>query len=126
MAGVADPAPHILYQTLLGVWPEGRPAGEALAAPRRRVADYMRKATNEAKVHASWVNPNTEYDAAVRDFVCRLLPDADEGPFLTDFLALQRRVAFSGNFNSLAQVLLKFTCRACPTSTAGPNCGTSA
>jgi (1->4)-alpha-D-glucan 1-alpha-D-glucosylmutase len=105
---------YLRYQTLLGVWPEGRPAGEALAGPRGRVADYMRKATKEAKVHTSWVNPNTEYDAAVRDFVFRVLADVDEGPFLTDFLALQRRVAFFGYFNSLSQVLLKLTCLGVP------------
>jgi (1->4)-alpha-D-glucan 1-alpha-D-glucosylmutase len=105
---------YLLYQTLLGAWPEWRPAGEALAELRRRVADYMRKATKEAKVHTSWVNPNTEYDDAVRDFVARVLADADEGPFHADFLALQRRVAFFGYFNSLSQVLLKLTCPGVP------------
>ncbi len=103
---------YLLYQTLLGAWPEGQPAGDALVGLRGRVVDYMRKATKEAKVHTSWVNPNTEYDDAVRDFVCRVL--ADEGPFLTDFLALQRRVAFFGYFNSLGQVLLKLTCPGVP------------
>src|SRR5262249_43826094 len=65
---------------------------------------------------------NEEYDAAVRQFVARLLPDAgsegaapgqaprDEGdPFLTDLARLQGRVAYFGYFNALAQVLLKLT-----------------
>src|SRR5262249_58151956 len=35
-------------------------------------------------------------------------------PFLDDLLSLQRRVAFFGYFNSLAQVLLKLTCPGVP------------
>jgi (1->4)-alpha-D-glucan 1-alpha-D-glucosylmutase len=113
-----QPAPdrndeYLLYQTLLGAWP-APPALDAdgLARFRERIAAYMEKATREAKVHTSWVNPNEEYDAAVRRFVARLLPDPAGGrddPFLADLLDLQRRVAFFGYFNSLAQVLLKLT-----------------
>jgi (1->4)-alpha-D-glucan 1-alpha-D-glucosylmutase len=109
-----QPAPdrndeYLLYQTLLGAWP-AEPAGAGdLVEFRGRVAAYMEKATKEAKVHTSWVNPNEEYDAAVRQFVGRLLAGAAGDPFLEDLLALQRRVAFFGYFNALAQVLLKLT-----------------
>jgi (1->4)-alpha-D-glucan 1-alpha-D-glucosylmutase len=132
---------YLLYQTLLGAWPaEPAPRGSATACPsqpaslpqagslagsplgcggglaefRERVAAYMQKATKEAKVHTSWVNPNEEYDAAVQQFVHRLLPDAAGDPFLDDLLALQRRVAFFGYFNALSQVLLKLTCPGVP------------
>ncbi|HKB37342.1 MAG TPA: hypothetical protein VKD72_12905, partial [Gemmataceae bacterium] len=84
---------------------------------RERIAAYMHKATKEAKVHTSWVNANEEYDAAVRDFVWRVLPGSGpdlEDPFLVDLLELQRRVAFYGYFNSLAQVVLKCTCPGVP------------
>jgi (1->4)-alpha-D-glucan 1-alpha-D-glucosylmutase len=109
-----QPAPdrndeYLLYQTLLGAWPEGPSSGEAMAEFRGRIADYVRKATKEAKVHTSWINPNTEYDDAVCRFVGRLLPDADADPFLEDLRRLQRRVAFFGYFNSLSQLLLKLT-----------------
>jgi (1->4)-alpha-D-glucan 1-alpha-D-glucosylmutase len=105
---------YLLYQTLLGAWPaEPAPAG-GLAEFRERVAAYMQKATKEAKVHTSWVNPNEEYDAAVQQFVHRLLPDAAGDPFRDDLLALQRRVAFFGYFNALSQVLLKLTCPGVP------------
>jgi (1->4)-alpha-D-glucan 1-alpha-D-glucosylmutase len=80
-----------------------------MARFRARIADYVQKATKEAKVHTSWINPNEEYDAAVRSFVERLLPESGQSPFLGDLLALQRRVAFFGRFNSLSQVLLKLT-----------------
>jgi (1->4)-alpha-D-glucan 1-alpha-D-glucosylmutase len=109
-----QPAPdrndeYLLYQTLLGAWPDGPLDGNALVGFRARIADYMQKATKEAKVHTSWINPNEEYDQAVRLFVEHLLPDSGQGPFLGDLLALQRRVAFFGRFNSLSQVLLKLT-----------------
>jgi (1->4)-alpha-D-glucan 1-alpha-D-glucosylmutase len=114
-----QPAPdrndeYLLYQTLLGAWPADPPAAGGLAPFRERITAYMEKATKEAKVHTSWVNPNEEYDDAVRQFVSRLLPDTADDPFLTDLVALQRRVAFFGYFNSLAQVLLKLSCPGVP------------
>jgi (1->4)-alpha-D-glucan 1-alpha-D-glucosylmutase len=117
-----QPAPdrndeYLLYQTLLGAWPadlEQPLTAEGLADFRSRIAGYMHKATKEAKVHTSWVNPNEEYDSAVRQFIGRLLPDGGGDPFLEDLLALQRRVAFFGYFNSLSQVLLKLTCPGVP------------
>src|SRR6516165_744042 len=81
---------------------------EGLAQFRGRIADYMAKATREAKVHTSWINPNEEYDAAVRQFVGQLLPDGG-GAFVGDLQALQRRVGYFGRFNSLSQLLLKLT-----------------
>src|SRR5262249_29388239 len=114
-----QPAPdrndeYLLYQTLLGAWPAEPMTAEGIASFRERVAAYMQKATKEAKVHTSWVNPNEEYDDAVRQFVFRVLPDSPDDPFLKDLLALQRKVAFFGCFNSLAQVLLKLTCPGVP------------
>jgi (1->4)-alpha-D-glucan 1-alpha-D-glucosylmutase len=114
-----QPAPdrndeYLLYQTLLGAWPAQPPTAEGLADFRGRIAEYMQKATKEAKVHTSWVNPNEEYDDAVRQFIARLLPEAGGDPFLDDLLPLQRRLAFFGSFNSLAQVLLKLTCPGVP------------
>jgi (1->4)-alpha-D-glucan 1-alpha-D-glucosylmutase len=127
-----QPAPdrndeYLLYQTLLGAWPPdleqpaatGRPGcgqltAEGLADFRGRIVEYMHKATKEAKVHTSWVNPNEEYDGAVRQFIGRLLPESGGEPFLDDLLPLQRRVAFFGYFNSLSQLLLKLTCPGVP------------
>jgi (1->4)-alpha-D-glucan 1-alpha-D-glucosylmutase len=109
-----EPAPdrneeYLLYQTLLGAWPAaGGP--KDFVCFRERIVRYMQKAIKEAKVHTSWVNPNEEYDAAVRDFVCRLLPDSPDDPFLADLRPLQRQVAFFGYFNSLSELLLKLTC----------------
>ncbi len=105
---------YLLYQTLLGVWPMTPPTAEEYAALRERIAAYMHKATKEAKVHTSWINPNQAYDSAVRNFVWRLLPDGGRGRFLEAFLPFQRRVAYYGQFNSLSQLLLKLTAPGVP------------
>lgn len=100
---------YLLYQTLIGAWPpEVRTAAE-FAEFRERIIAYMQKATKEAKTHTSWINPNAEYDAAVRDFVQRVLGDERKNPFLKDLQAFQQRIAFYGQFNALAQALLKLT-----------------
>jgi (1->4)-alpha-D-glucan 1-alpha-D-glucosylmutase len=100
---------YLLYQTLIGAWPIEPLDSNGFQYFRDRILAYMQKATKEAKVHTSWINPDPDYDAAVREFVMRLLPDDPEDPFLKDLLAFQRPVAFCGYFNSLAQVLLKLT-----------------
>jgi (1->4)-alpha-D-glucan 1-alpha-D-glucosylmutase len=69
----------------------------------------MLKAGREAKVHSSWVNPNTDYEEATRDFVRTLLSPDPGNLFLREFLPLQQRLARVGAINSLAQVLLKLT-----------------
>src|SRR5262249_49748133 len=99
---------YLFYQTLVGAWP-GDETREAFAAFRRRMVEYMLKATKEAKVHTSWVNPDDDYDGAVRAFVEGVLGDDPEGAFRKEFAPFARRVAFFGRLNSLAQVLLKCT-----------------
>ncbi|GAC1541734.1 MAG: malto-oligosyltrehalose synthase [Herpetosiphon sp.] len=107
---------YLLYQSLVGAWPSEllRPAGTpldgaAVIAFRERILAYMKKATNEAKVHTSWLNPKEAYDTALRDFVLQLLPDGGDGPFMQDLMEFTRTVAFYGWFNALSQQLLKLT-----------------
>jgi (1->4)-alpha-D-glucan 1-alpha-D-glucosylmutase len=120
-----QPAPdrndeYLLCQTLVGAWPvearEGPLAfdSQEFAQFRDRIVAYIRKATLEAKVHTSWVNPNEEYDEAVKGFVSRLLEPRGKNRFLSDLQAFQRRVAFFGRWNSLSQILLKLTCPGVP------------
>jgi (1->4)-alpha-D-glucan 1-alpha-D-glucosylmutase len=71
------------------------------------VTDFMRKALKEAKVHTSWITPNTEYEEAMLQFTRAILDPAESGQFLEDFCQLQRKVAFFGIFNSLSQTVLK-------------------
>jgi (1->4)-alpha-D-glucan 1-alpha-D-glucosylmutase len=69
----------------------------------------MIKAVREAKQHSTWMNPDEEYEDAVRHFVQTLLSDPERSPFLVDFLPFQRRLARFGLLNGLTQTLLKLT-----------------
>lgn len=114
---------YFLYQTLVGAWPmddfanAGWRDGEApppLAAGLRdsflaRIQDYMSKSLNEAKVHSSWINPDPEYDAAMRQFVARILDPEKSPEFFADIRRFSREISHWGCFNSLAQLVLKLT-----------------
>ena len=102
---------YLLYQTLVGAWPQ-RDADEPLEVFTDRIRAYMEKATKEAKVHTSWVNPYLAYDDAVRGFVTRLL--APGSPFIDASRPFREAVARAGAVNSLAQTLLKITAPGIP------------
>src|SRR5947209_6810090 len=104
---------YLFYQVLLGAWPFD-PTPEELSIFRERLVAYMLKAIKEAEVHTSWVNPNAEYEAAVRDFVTQVVSDDPHTPFRQDLAPLQRRVAFYGQVNALSQTLLKLTAPGVP------------
>lgn len=96
---------YLFYQTLIGAWPfdfERDYAGFV-----KRIQDYMTKATKEAKVNTSWINPNRQYDEAVAAFVAAVLDTSRPNEFLQSFLPFQKKVAHYGIYNSLAQVLIK-------------------
>ena len=94
---------YLLYQTLLGAWPLGAVDDEFV----RRISENMLKSLKEAKVHTSWITPNTAYEEAVMQFVRGILDPVESRTFLDDFLQIQKKVAFFGVFNSLSQTLLK-------------------
>jgi (1->4)-alpha-D-glucan 1-alpha-D-glucosylmutase len=96
---------YLLYQTLLGAWPLSGLDAEFAA----RVADFMLKALKEAKVHTSWITPNTEYEEAVLHFTRTILDPAESAAFLDDLAQLQKKVAWFGIFNSLSQTALKLS-----------------
>jgi (1->4)-alpha-D-glucan 1-alpha-D-glucosylmutase len=105
---------YLLYQTLLGAWPNQPLDSDTRPAFVERIQSYMIKAIREAKVNTSWLNPNTAYDEAVRGFVAAILNDAPTNRFLTDFQILQRKIAHFGAFNSLSQAVLKFAAPGVP------------
>ncbi|HUE75389.1 MAG TPA: malto-oligosyltrehalose synthase, partial [Chloroflexota bacterium] len=102
-------AEYALYQNLLGAWPLDSMNSRAYEAFVDRMQQYVLKATKEAKVHTSWINPNSEYDDAIQNFVRAILEPSKGNQFLNDFARLQPVVAYYGMLNSLAQVLLKIT-----------------
>jgi (1->4)-alpha-D-glucan 1-alpha-D-glucosylmutase len=74
-----------------------------------RIGTYMEKALREAKVHTSWISPNTEYESAFQNFIAAILDRSPGNNFLTAFQLFQVRIARLGIFNSLAQTVLKIT-----------------
>ncbi|PYJ75185.1 MAG: malto-oligosyltrehalose synthase [Verrucomicrobia bacterium] len=103
---------YLLYQILLGTWPvqlSGVPEEAATAEYIGRIQAYMGKALHEAKVNTSWIQPNEEWDAAMHDFVRRILDSSPRSKFLPGFLPVVQEIARLGAINSLTQTLLKLT-----------------
>jgi (1->4)-alpha-D-glucan 1-alpha-D-glucosylmutase len=97
---------------LLGTWPiqdSGEPEGTANAEYIERIQAYMAKALHEAKLNTSWIQPNEEWDAAMRDFVAKILDSSPRNKFLPAFLPVAQEIARLGAINSLTQTALKLT-----------------
>jgi (1->4)-alpha-D-glucan 1-alpha-D-glucosylmutase len=97
---------HFLYQTLIGAWP----------ISAERLSAYMEKATREAKQQTSWMQPNSEFEDALKRFIERLL-GAQE--FVLELESFVERILPAGRINSLAQTLLKYTAPGVPDTYQG-------
>src|SRR6266850_549183 len=82
------------YQALIAVWP----------AEVERLKAYMLKSAREAKQHTSWINPDTEYEAALERFVTGALASPLFQKELSDALP---RLGHLGLLVSLSQALVK-------------------
>jgi (1->4)-alpha-D-glucan 1-alpha-D-glucosylmutase len=103
---------YLLYQTLLGTWAirlDGEPESAATQEYVERIQAYMAKALHEAKINTSWIQPNEEWDAAMQDFVAKILGTSQQNKFLPVFLPVAKEIARLGAINSLTQTLLKLT-----------------
>lgn len=119
-----EPAPsrndqYFLFQTLIGIWPVDPPDGPEHAELVQRVVDYMAKATHEAKVHTSWLNPNPDYDAAVRHYVEKVLERGSKNRFLPVLRQMVQEVADYGYYTAVAQAALKLTAPGVPDTYQG-------
>ena len=108
----ATPDPDVewmFYQSLLGAWPEAlKPdAAAGLNELARRLADFMRKAAREAKLHTTWTQPVENYEAAIETFVAGTLSPERSSDFLHDFHATAQPFILAGAVNSLTQLCLK-------------------
>ena len=117
VAGEAVPSAneeYFLYQTLLGAWPLNPMDDAGHAEFLGRIHTYMEKALREAKVNTSWINPNTEYEAAFHSFLDGILDRSSGKPFLDHFAPFQSRIARAGIYNSLSQTLIKMAAPGLP------------
>jgi len=105
---------YLLYQTLVGTWPQVPMDQPAHAEYVERIVAYMIKALREAKVNTSWLNPNAAYDEAVATFVRAILGNPPDNEFLADLGSWSQVIAESGMLNSLSQTLIKLTAPGIP------------
>lgn len=126
----------ILFQTLLGTWPldlelvrgaeenqgeadrngdietrrdEDEQARKGLITYLDRLVQWQEKALREAKLRTYWNAPNSDYEAACRQYLTRLLLAEDLGDLREDIAAAAFALAPAGALNSLSQTLLRLT-----------------
>jgi len=107
--GLPVPEPNtemFLYQTLIGAWPLYK--GE-VPKFKKRLKACMLKAAREAKVFTNWLSPNPEYESALIAFLESILESSDQNEFLKDLLQFEKKIAYYGALNAIAQALLKIT-----------------
>jgi len=97
---------YFLYQILLGSFPFEASEYTTFIT---RIKDYALKALREANIHTNWLRPDSEYENACLSFISDILSDSPGNLFLQDFRSFQRKIAYYGILNSLAQVFLKIT-----------------
>lgn len=99
---------YLIYQALAG----GYPYEEVDEDFQKRFQTFLPKALREAKRHSNWTQPNEAYESAAINFANALLDKSR--PFWKSFQTFLSTIADSAIANSLAQVLLKFTCPGTP------------
>jgi (1->4)-alpha-D-glucan 1-alpha-D-glucosylmutase len=105
-ADLPEPLTEIfIYQALVGGWPLGGLAN----APdfHARFSAHISKSIAEAKLHTSWINPDTGYEETVGAFVDAILDPQRSQAFLDSLAGFVAHIEPAGLYNGLAQVLLK-------------------
>lgn len=96
--GLSEPSLNRLaWQSLVGAWP----------LTEERLAQYLEKASREAKIATSWVDRNAEFDAEVAAWPAQVLG-------LPEVAAFAERIKVPGWSNSLGQKLVQLTAPGVP------------
>ena len=110
---VPDPnEEYLLYQTLVGIWPDAPMDAAQREDFIKRIQAYMEKAVKEAKVHTSWMNANEQHDRALSEFLANILQEGTQ--FVADLTKFQARIARAGMLNALSQTILKIAAPGVP------------
>ncbi|HTB86190.1 MAG TPA: malto-oligosyltrehalose synthase [Candidatus Sulfotelmatobacter sp.] len=92
---------YLFYQTLVGAWPLS--SGRVLAC--------MEKSVREAGQQTTWARKNSQYEAALSNFIAEALRDPE---FVRDMERFVASLTEAGYINSLAQTLIKLTAPGVP------------
>lgn len=96
---------YMLYQAMIGAWPEGGPTEEFV----QRLSEYAIKAAREGKQESSWLEPDGVYETGLRQFIQKVCDRSRSFDFLASFDAFAERCALLGTLYSLSQLALKST-----------------
>lgn len=99
----------ILYQTLLGTWPQELTTTDAVKAYLDRLLCWQEKSVREAKLRSTWSAPNAAYEKATQEFLMRLLNTEDGAVLRAEIAETANILAPAGALNSLSQTLLRMT-----------------
>lgn len=95
---------YLIYQCIIGNFPmPGQPEDDF--SPR--LSAYLEKSLREGKANSNWTNPNEFYETNVQSFANALLDK--NGDFWLNFEPFHQKIATYGLYNSLVQLVLKFT-----------------
>ncbi|HVE49988.1 MAG TPA: malto-oligosyltrehalose synthase [Casimicrobiaceae bacterium] len=104
---------YLLYQTLVGTFPEGA-SGAALETYRERIVDYMRKAAREAKTRTSWLRVDDAYEQSLASFIGAALTERADNRFLDELSREAQTFGWFGLLNSVTATLVKLTAPGVP------------
>jgi len=97
----------MLYQTLVGCWPQQSPDAGERDTVRRRLATWWVKALREAKRHTGWTAQNSAYEDACLAFLRAVLEDG--GTFAQELDAFVATIGAAAALAGLAQTFLRLT-----------------
>lgn len=97
----SDNDEYLFYQMLVGTW-----HGAERESLSERLQEYMLKATRESKLRTSWINQDPAYEEGLLRFVREMILDPRTDEAISPLAA---RLAELGFFNTMSQLLLKFT-----------------
>lgn len=100
---------YFVYQTLYAAHPM---PGQSIDGFNERLRDYLTKYLREGKEHSDWTAPNIRNEKSLHEFADFLLDPQDI--FYPAFLPFFEATVDFGIINSLAQLVLKFTCPGIP------------
>jgi malto-oligosyltrehalose synthase/4-alpha-glucanotransferase len=97
---------YLIFQTVLGTMPFAKDENKAF---KDRIMQYVEKALRETKKRSTWASPNEDYEERAKKFAVSLVNQTDA--LLAKF---NQEIADFSIVNSLAQLVLKFTCPGIP------------
>jgi (1->4)-alpha-D-glucan 1-alpha-D-glucosylmutase len=100
------PFQYYFFQALVGAWPFGWNGRVGQVEFKRRLVDFALKASREARVQTSWLNPHLAFENSLTQSLERLL---DNNLFLDEVRTFCSSIDLLAACNALSQCLLRLT-----------------